>query len=160
MGVEEQEGGGHAVEHGVEGGGPDGLVAEAVRVQAPAAEPGAGREAAYVGGECRAYLLQVGAARPVMAIYATDILLRRFRYDGRALTDETSGSPFWYAGGVNPARALALAAGVCAAALCVNTLYTGPIASVLGGIDLSLPAGMVVSATLYAALMRPLRPEE
>ncbi|WP_373040094.1 cytosine permease [Streptomyces sp. NRRL S-448] len=97
---------------------------------------------------------------PVMAIYATDILLRRFRYDGRALADETPGSPFWYTGGVNPAGALALAAGVSAAALCVNTLYTGPIASTLGGIDLSLPVGLIVSAALYAALMRPLRPEE
>ncbi len=95
-----------------------------------------------------------------MAIYATDILLRRFRYDGRALADETPGSPFWYTGGVNPAGALALAAGVSAAALCVNTLYTGPIASTLGGIDLSLPVGLIVSAALYAALMRPLRPEE
>ncbi|MFD7910788.1 purine-cytosine permease family protein [Streptomyces sp. NPDC059752] len=97
---------------------------------------------------------------PVMAIYATDILLRGFRYDGRALADETPASPFWYVGGVNPAGALALAAGVSAAALCVNTLYTGPVASALGGIDLSLPVGMVVSAALYAALMRALTPVE
>ncbi|WP_328787823.1 MULTISPECIES: purine-cytosine permease family protein [unclassified Streptomyces] len=97
---------------------------------------------------------------PVMAIYATDVLLRGFRYDGRALADETPGSPFWYVGGVSPAGALALAAGVSAAALCVNTLYTGPVASALGGIDLSLPVGMVVSAALYAALMRTLTPVE
>ncbi|WP_405791223.1 cytosine permease [Streptomyces sp. NBC_00029] len=97
---------------------------------------------------------------PVMAVYATDVLLRRFRYDGRALTDETPGSPFWYTGGVNLAGALALAAGVGAAVLCVNTLYTGPVASALGGMDLSLPVGMTVSATLYALLMRPLRPVE
>lgn len=97
---------------------------------------------------------------PVMAIYATDVLLRGFRYDGRALADETPGSPFWYVGGVSPAGALALAAGVSAAALCVNTLYTGPVASALGGIDLSLPVGMVVSAALYAALMRALTPVE
>ncbi|WP_329097512.1 purine-cytosine permease family protein [Streptomyces sp. NBC_01439] len=101
---------------------------------------------------------------PVMGIYATDILLRRFRYDGRALADETPGSPFWYVGGVSPAGALALAGGVSAAALCVNTLYTGPVASALGGIDLSLPVGMAVSATLYAALhtalMRTLTPVE
>ncbi|MEV4334428.1 hypothetical protein AB0K02_28535 [Streptomyces sp. NPDC049597] len=41
-----------------------------------------------------------------------------------------------------------------AAALCVNTLYTGPIAAALGGLDLSLPAGMTVSALVYAVLMR------
>ncbi|MGA5196973.1 purine-cytosine permease family protein [Streptomyces exfoliatus] len=91
---------------------------------------------------------------PLMAVYATDVLLRRGRYDGPALSDETPGSPFWYTGGVNPAGALALVAGVTAAALCVNTLYTGPIAAALDGVDLSLPVGMLVSAALYALLMR------
>ncbi|WP_030769743.1 MULTISPECIES: purine-cytosine permease family protein [unclassified Streptomyces] len=97
---------------------------------------------------------------PVMAIYATDILLRRFRYDGRALADESPGSPYWYTGGVHLAGAFALAAGVGAAALCVDTLYTGPIASALGGLDLSLPVGMTVSAAVYAASMRALTPVE
>ncbi|MCX4979821.1 cytosine permease [Streptomyces sp. NBC_00572] len=91
---------------------------------------------------------------PLMAVYATDVLLRRARYDGLALSDETPGSPFWYAAGVNRAGALALVAGVTAAALCVNTLYTSPIAAALDGIDLSLPSGMIVSAALYALLMR------
>ncbi|MGW2300271.1 purine-cytosine permease family protein [Streptomyces sp. NPDC001809] len=91
---------------------------------------------------------------PLMAIYATDVLLRRCRYDGRALSDETPDSPFWYTGGVNMAGALALVAGVTAAALCVDTLYTGPVAAALDGIDLSLPVGMAVAAALYALLMR------
>ncbi|MFE6714537.1 purine-cytosine permease family protein [Streptomyces sp. NPDC057695] len=91
---------------------------------------------------------------PLMAIYATDVLLRRCRYDGRALSDETPDSPFWYTGGVNPAGALALVAGVTAAALCVATLYTGPVAAALDGVDLSLPVGMAVAAALYALLMR------
>ncbi|WP_406056791.1 cytosine permease [Streptomyces sp. NBC_01077] len=91
---------------------------------------------------------------PLMAVYATDVLLRRCRYDGLALSDETPGSPFWYTAGVNPAGALALVAGVTAAALCVNTLYTGPIAAALDGVDLSLPVGMGVAAALYALLMR------
>ncbi|MEK9524566.1 cytosine permease [Streptomyces venezuelae] len=91
---------------------------------------------------------------PLMAIYATDVLLRRCRYDGRALSDETPDSPFWYTGGVNPAGALALVAGVTAAALCVDTLYTGPVAAALDGVDLSLPVGMAVAAALYALLMR------
>ncbi|WP_405977152.1 hypothetical protein [Streptomyces sp. NBC_00158] len=85
---------------------------------------------------------------------STDVLLRGGRYDGAALCEETPGSPFWYTGGVNRAGALALVAGVGAAALCVDTLYRGPVAEALGGIDLSLPAGMLVSAVLYAALMR------
>ncbi|MFJ9342035.1 purine-cytosine permease family protein [Streptomyces sp. NPDC101733] len=91
---------------------------------------------------------------PLMAVYVTDVLLRRGRYDGIALSDETPGSAFWYTAGVNRAGALALVVGVTAAALCANTLYTGPIAAALGGIDLSLFVGMSVSASLYALLMR------
>ncbi|MFE6855737.1 purine-cytosine permease family protein [Streptomyces sp. NPDC057674] len=91
---------------------------------------------------------------PLMAVYATDVVLRRCRYDGIALSDETPDSPFWYTAGVNPAGALAIVVGVTAASLCVNTLYTGPVAAALDGIDLSLPVGMVVAATLYALLMR------
>ncbi|MGY1577544.1 purine-cytosine permease family protein [Streptomyces sp. MN13] len=91
---------------------------------------------------------------PAMAVYAADILLRRNRYDGHALTDETPAGPFWYTAGVNWPGALALAAGVTVSALSVNTLYTGPIATALHGVDIALPAGVVVSALAYAALMR------
>ncbi|AJF64284.1 purine-cytosine permease family protein [Streptomyces vietnamensis] len=87
---------------------------------------------------------------PLMAVYAADIVLRRNRYDGRTLSDETPGSPFWFTGGVNWAGALSLLVGVAAAALCVNTVYTGPVATALGGVDLSLPVGMIVAAGLYA----------
>ncbi|MER6299851.1 cytosine permease [Kitasatospora sp. NPDC001539] len=90
---------------------------------------------------------------PSTAIYAADILLRRNRYDGRALTDESPGSPFWYRAGFNPAGALALAAGVATSALCVDTLYTGPVAA-LTGVDLALPVGMLVAAAVYISLMR------
>ncbi|MEU1227128.1 cytosine permease [Streptomyces sp. NPDC005828] len=91
---------------------------------------------------------------PLMAVFATDVVLRRNRYDGVALSDETPGSPFWFTGGVNWAGAGSLVAGVAAAALCVNTLYTGPVAAALGGMDLSLPVGMVVSSVLYVVLGR------
>ncbi|MFG2617287.1 purine-cytosine permease family protein [Streptomyces sp. NPDC048507] len=91
---------------------------------------------------------------PLMAVYATDVALRRGRYDAAALADETPGGPFWYTGGFNGSGALAALVGVGAAALCVDTLYTGPVASALGGVDLSLPAGMTVAAALYAVLMR------
>ncbi|MFE2263727.1 purine-cytosine permease family protein [Streptomyces griseosporeus] len=91
---------------------------------------------------------------PAMTVYATDIALRRNRYDATALADERPGSPFWYRAGVNPAGALALAAGAGAAALSVNTLYTGPVAEALGGVDVSLPAGVAVTAVVYAVLMR------
>ncbi|MEV8625489.1 cytosine permease [Streptomyces sp. NPDC051079] len=91
---------------------------------------------------------------PAMTVYAADILLRRNRYDGRALMDETRDSAFWYVAGVNPVGALAVVGGAAAAALCVDTAYTGPVARALGGVDLALPAGMAVSALLYTVLVR------
>ncbi|BDM74184.1 hypothetical protein HEK616_76710 (plasmid) [Streptomyces nigrescens] len=93
--------------------------------------------------------LTVGLLGPTMAVYATDILLRRNRYDGPALTDETPGSPFWYTGGVNAAGATALIGGTACAALCMNTLYTGPVARALHGINLALPVGIAVASALY-----------
>ncbi|MGW6708846.1 purine-cytosine permease family protein [Streptomyces sp. NPDC054956] len=95
---------------------------------------------------------------PCMAVYAADMLLRRCRYDGLALTDETPGSPFWYTGGVNWAGVPALTVGTAAAALFVNTVYTGPFAHALGGVDLSLPVGIIVAPLLYVALMRRIHP--
>jgi cytosine/uracil/thiamine/allantoin permease len=91
---------------------------------------------------------------PSMAIYAADIVLRRNRYDGVALSDETRGSRFWFTGGVSPVGLGALLGGMVAAALCANTIYTGPVAALLGGIDISLPVGMLVAAALYATLSR------
>ncbi|MFJ9038451.1 purine-cytosine permease family protein [Streptomyces sp. NPDC102406] len=91
---------------------------------------------------------------PSMAIYATDIVLRRNQYDGQALGDETRGSAFWYRGGINWAGAAAVVAGATTSALCVDTLYTGPLAAALGGLDLALPAGMVVACVCYAVAMR------
>jgi purine-cytosine permease-like protein len=39
-------------------------------------------------------------------------------------------------------------------------MYTGPIARAAGGADLSLPAGILVSAAVYVAMMRVNRPAE
>ncbi|MFI8964309.1 purine-cytosine permease family protein [Streptomyces sp. NPDC053493] len=91
---------------------------------------------------------------PAMTVYGVDILLRRGRYDGPALMDESPSGPFWYTAGVSPAGAGAVLVGGGLAALCVDTAYTGPVARALGDVDLSLPVGMVVSGVLYALLMR------
>lgn len=92
---------------------------------------------------------------PSTAVYAADILLRRNRYDGLELTDETPGSPYWYTAGVNRAGIAALLIGATAAGLYVNSeLYEGPLARATGDVDLSLPVGMVVAAAVYGALMR------
>lgn len=95
---------------------------------------------------------------PSTAVYATDILLRRNRYDGPGLTDESPGGPFWYTGGVNRSGALALVAGVTASALSVDSVYTGPVAAALGGVDLALPAGLVAASATYALLFTRLKP--
>ncbi|MFI9246394.1 hypothetical protein ACIGXF_28370 [Streptomyces sp. NPDC053086] len=62
--------------------------------------------------------------------------------------------PFWYTGGVNGSGALALGAAATASALCVGTVYTGPLAAALGGIGLALPPGLAVASGVYALLMR------
>ncbi|NML53484.1 nitrate reductase [Streptomyces sp. R302] len=90
---------------------------------------------------------------PMMCVYATDIVLRRRRYDSAALADETPGSPFWYSGGFHPAGTAALLGGLAAGALCVDSVYTGPVAAAVG-MDLSLPVGMAVATVLYAVLGR------
>jgi NCS1 family nucleobase:cation symporter-1 len=92
---------------------------------------------------------------PLMAVYATDIAVRRNRYDGLALHDETPGGPFWYRNGINWAGVSALLLGAVAALMCVNTtLWTAPVATALDGADLSLLAGPVVAAVTYL-LLRP-----
>ncbi|MEU6658311.1 cytosine permease [Streptomyces sp. NPDC046821] len=92
---------------------------------------------------------------PAIAVYAADILWRRNRYDGHLLTDESRGGLYWYTGGVNWAGVTALLLGTIVASQCLDTsMYTGPIAGAAGGLDLSLPAGITVSATAYVVLMR------
>ncbi|WP_018684155.1 purine-cytosine permease family protein [Actinokineospora enzanensis] len=95
--------------------------------------------------------LMVAVLAPMMAIYAADVLIRRNRYDGHALSDESRGGPFWYRGGVHWVGVGALVVGTAAAFVCVDIpdLYTGFVADAVGGIDLSLPVGLVVSATIY-----------
>jgi NCS1 family nucleobase:cation symporter-1 len=97
--------------------------------------------------------LTVAFLGPALAIYGVDILLRRNRYDGRALHDETPGSRFWYWHGVSPAGATAMIIGTAAALLCVNTaVYVGPVAGALDGADLSALAGPLVAGGIYAAM--------
>ncbi|MFE0019883.1 purine-cytosine permease family protein [Amycolatopsis sp. NPDC059021] len=101
--------------------------------------------------------LMVVLLGPMMAIYVADIVLRRNRYDGHKLSDQTKTSPFWYVGGVNWIGIAALAAGAVVAGsfLLIPGLYTGFLADAIGGIDLSLPAGIVLAAVLYTVAMRP-----
>ncbi|MFJ3779980.1 purine-cytosine permease family protein [Streptomyces sp. NPDC090075] len=100
-------------------------------------------------------LLTVAFLGPFMAVYATDILLRRNRYDGEALHDERPGAPFWYWRGFSPAGSAAMLIGTAAAALCLNTtLFVGPVAHALGGADLSSLVGPAVACLIYFFLAK------
>lgn len=91
---------------------------------------------------------------PWGGVFLTDMLLRRCRYDTRALHAGRHGA-YWYRSGYHPAGLGALLAGMAFAALtCHSELWTGPLVTPLGGADLSL-LGAVVSGLVYAALARP-----
>ncbi len=99
--------------------------------------------------------LIVVAAAPLMAVYTADVIMRRNRYDGAELLDTSHSSPFWYRGGWNWAGLLALLIGGVASALCINTeIFIGPISLAMDGLDLSIPAGIVVSILAYVLLSR------
>lgn len=98
-------------------------------------------------------LLEVSIAvlAPTMAIYATDILLRRNRYDGPSLQDTSRRSRYWYRGGFNLGGFGGLVIGAVASFLCVNTtFYVGPVAHALGGADISVFVGVIVGGGVYA----------
>ncbi|MFD5598930.1 purine-cytosine permease family protein [Leucobacter sp. NPDC058333] len=96
------------------------------------------------------FLIVISA--PTIAVYVTDIVLRRNRYQGDDLFDERRGSTFWYRGGYGWAGLSAVLAGGCAAALFISTdVWTGPLARAIGVIDLSAPIGMTVAIAVYVA---------
>lgn len=92
---------------------------------------------------------------PTMAVYVMDILLRRNRYNGFDLFDESPGGPFWYSGGFGiPGISAALAGGISTALFLSTDVWTGPLAVAIGYIDLSVPVGLAVSALVYAVCSR------
>ncbi|WP_309081045.1 cytosine permease [Zhihengliuella sp.] len=99
--------------------------------------------------------LSVCILGPLVAIYAVDIVLRRNRYDGRALNDERPGSEFWYRHGYFAPGVVAMVVGAVVSLLFVNsTLFVGPVAAALGGADLSALLAPVVGGLVYAILWR------
>lgn len=89
---------------------------------------------------------------PTMAVYVSDILLRRNRYDGPGLFIENSSGPFWFHGGWSLAGMSAAIAGAVTGSLFMTTeIFTGPIAAATGFVDLSVPVSLIVSAGLYIA---------
>lgn len=92
---------------------------------------------------------------PAMAVFTTDIVLRRGRYDGVELFDEERGGPFWYSGGWSVPGLAAVVLGGIATALCLSTdVWSGPISVALGYVDLSVPAGMLTASLVYLGLSK------
>lgn len=90
---------------------------------------------------------------PTMAIFATDVIRRRNRYDGKDLFNQKPGGPFWYTGGWHVPGLLAAALGAGVGSLFLTSeFWTGPAAEAMGFIDLSVPASMIVTSAAYIAL--------
>jgi purine-cytosine permease-like protein len=97
--------------------------------------------------------LSVAVLAPSMALYVTDIVLRRNDYDGVGINDETEDSPYWYRRGWNVAGTVAFLGGIAACLLFVHTsTFSGPLSNALGGADLSFLVGPLVTAIIYIAL--------
>ncbi|MBO1741183.1 cytosine permease [Leifsonia sp. TF02-11] len=104
--------------------------------------------------------LQLGVTilAPIMGVYLADMLWRRNRYDGPALTDESRSSRFWFSGGFHLAGVVAVLVGIAASLMCSATLvFVGPVAAALSGIDLSVPVGLIVPFVLYLLIVRSSR---
>jgi purine-cytosine permease-like protein len=90
---------------------------------------------------------------PFGAVWITDALLRRWRYDARAIHDVSPRSPYWGRHGVNVAAWIALLAGVAVCLLTINApILQGPLSKALSGADLTWTVGPLVSAVVYWAL--------
>ena len=96
--------------------------------------------------------LMIAWLAPWCGVYLVDAVLRGGRYREADLVSRDGGI---YRGWSTPAF-IAWGAGVVAALACTDaTLFQSPFAeSMLGGGDLSIVAGLVVSAVLYAILGR------
>ena len=103
--------------------------------------------------------MSVALLGSMTAIYCVDLLMRRNRYDGIELHDESPMSRLWFTGGYSVAGLVALVVGTAAAALCLNTtLYVGPVATWLNGADLSVVVGPVVATVIYVVLVKFMYP--
>ncbi len=93
---------------------------------------------------------------PWTAIYLVDMFLRRYRYASADLLAVRSGGIYWYRDGINWRALAALVLGAAASLLFTNaTLFASPLTTgPLGGMDFSIPAGMIVGGGAYYLLAR------
>lgn len=90
---------------------------------------------------------------PYGGVWICDGFLRRGKYDPQAIHTRHAAGEYWGWRGINSAGYLAMAAGMVAAALSMKSpLYNGPLATALGGADLSWILGFPVSMVTYRLL--------
>jgi NCS1 family nucleobase:cation symporter-1 len=92
---------------------------------------------------------------PFGAVWITDGLMRRWRYDPAGIHDVTRRSEYWGWHGFNLRGWLALSVGVVVCLLTMNApIFHGPVSDVLAGADFTWTLGPLVSAGVYWAIAR------
>ena len=98
---------------------------------------------------------------PTMAVYVADIVLRRNRYDSMQLFEQFPSGKYWFAKGFSIAGIGAVLCGGVATTLFLSTdIWMGPLALLLGGIDLSVPVGLCVSVIAYVVLWKATKSQQ
>jgi cytosine/uracil/thiamine/allantoin permease len=88
-------------------------------------------------------------------VWICDAYLRRGRYDAPAIHSKSgAGGRYWGWRGLNPSGCIAILAGMAVAAMTMKSpLYDGPIATALGGTDISWIVGFPVAALMYCVMV-------
>jgi purine-cytosine permease-like protein len=107
-------------------------------------------------------LLLTAVATPWMGVTLVGFALSRGRYNAQDLqvfNERRRGGVYWFTGGWNARAVVAWALGSVVGLLCsATTIFTGPLANIADGVDLSFVAGMVTAAGTYLVI-RALFPE-
>jgi NCS1 family nucleobase:cation symporter-1 len=92
---------------------------------------------------------------PFAAVWLTDGLLRRWRYDAEQIHDISPSSAYWGWRGFNLDGWIALAVGAIVCLLTINApSLQGPVSKALDGADFTWTIGPLTSALAYWALAR------
>jgi cytosine/uracil/thiamine/allantoin permease len=99
---------------------------------------------------------------PWFAVYVTDWLLRRGRYDPASLVSDGRGGRYWRKGGIHVPGVVAMIAGMAATLMWLDDAptYVGPLSSRTHGSDFSIFMGIGVAAAVYWVLARRSVPAE
>jgi purine-cytosine permease-like protein len=105
-----------------------------------------------------ALLILAELSAPWAVIVGIGYLQARGDYDAddlQVFNRRRTGGRYWYTGGWHWPAAVAWAVGSVAGLLTIQTqLFSGPLAGIAGGVDISLVAGSAVAALIYLPLAR------